>query len=58
MVPIIQSCTKLPRCEFGAQTQYSEDTDRAIVNGAHRDQDLQSHLHKYIEHFVLCRGCR
>jgi translation initiation factor 5 len=50
--------TKFFGCELGSQTTYSADTDRAIVNGAHRDQDLQSHLSRYIENFVLCKNCR
>ena len=47
--------TKFFGCELGAQTTF---TDRAIVNGAHRDADLQQHLCKYIDIFVLCRNCR
>jgi len=47
--------TKFFGTELGAQTTY---TDRAIVNGAHRDADLQNHLCRYIEHFVLCRNCK
>ena len=31
---------------------------RAVVNGAHRDGDLQTHMHRYIENFVLCKNCR
>jgi hypothetical protein len=50
--------TKFFGCELGSQTTFSADTDRAIVNGAHRDQDLQSHLSRYIEYFVLCKNCR
>lgn len=50
--------TKFFGCELGSQTTYSADTDRAIVNGAHRDQDLQNHLSRYIENFVLCKNCR
>lgn len=53
-----QEVTKFFGCELGAQTTYATDTDRAIVNGAHRDADLQDHLRKYIEHFVLCKNCR
>lgn len=49
--------TKFFGCELGAQTSYGTD-DRAIVNGAHRDFDLQGHLAKYIENFVLCKNCR
>lgn len=48
--------TKFFGCELGAQTTYA--TDRAIVNGSHRDTDLQQGLHKYIENFVLCKKCR
>lgn len=50
--------TKFFGCELGSQTTYAADTDRAIVNGAHRDQDLQNHLSRYIEYFVLCKNCR
>jgi translation initiation factor 5 len=45
-------------CELGSQTTYAADTDRAIVNGAHTDRDLQNHLSRYIENFVLCKSCR
>jgi translation initiation factor 5 len=45
-------------CELGAQTTYNEDTDRAIVNGAHTDDTLQKLIHRYIEAFVLCPNCR
>lgn len=38
--------TKFFGCELGAQTTYSADTDRAVVNGSHRDVDLQNHLSK------------
>ena len=44
-------------CELGAQTTYSEDTDRAIVNGAHTDDTLQNLIHRYVELFVLCPQC-
>lgn len=45
-------------CELGAQTSFSEKDDRAVVNGQHADQALQSMIHKYIEVFVLCPNCR
>jgi len=45
-------------CEIGAQTKYIEEDDKAIVNGAHTDQVLQSSIHKYIEAFVLCPNCK
>lgn len=44
-------------CELGAQTTYSAETDRAIVNGAHTDATLQSLIHRYIEKFVICPQC-
>jgi translation initiation factor 5 len=50
--------TKFFGCEIGSQTSYSADTERAIVNGAHNAPDLQNHLSKYIENFVLCKNCR
>ena len=43
--------------ELGAQTTYNADTDRAVVNGAHNDQVLQSAIKKYIDVFVLCPQC-
>lgn len=45
-------------CELGAQTAYSEETDRAVVNGAHTDSVLQEKIHSYVENFVLCPNCR
>jgi translation initiation factor 5 len=44
-------------CELGAQTTYSAETDRAVVNGAHTDATLQTLIHRYIEVFVLCPQC-
>lgn len=44
-------------CELGAQTTYSELTDRAVVNGAHTDVVLQNMIKRYIDEFVLCPGC-
>ena len=44
--------------ELGAQTRYNAETDRAIVNGAHKDGVLQELVHRYIEKFVLCPNCR
>jgi len=44
-------------CELGAQTTYNEADDRAVVNGAHMDQELQGCVHKYVEKFVLCPEC-
>ncbi len=50
--------TKFFGCELGAQTIYSEDIDRAVVNGAHNDNDLQNKIKIYIEKFVLCPTCK
>ena len=50
--------TKFFGTELGAQTTWSPDTERAIVNGAHTTADLQTNLFKYIEAFVLCPECR
>jgi translation initiation factor 5 len=44
-------------CEMGAQTTYNEADDRAVVNGAHMDPELQQCVHKYVEKFVLCPEC-
>jgi len=44
-------------CELGAQTTYSAETDRAVVNGAHTDIVLQNLMKRYIDKFVLCPGC-
>lgn len=51
-----QEITKFFGCELGAQTSYGEN-DRAIVNGSHRETDLQNFLSRYIEFFVLCKNC-
>lgn len=50
--------TKFFGCELGAQTTWTEETERAIVNGAHTTQLLQDKLGIYIEKFVLCPSCR
>ncbi|KAJ8600719.1 hypothetical protein CTAYLR_003931 [Chrysophaeum taylorii] len=50
--------TKFFGCELGAQTTWTEETERAIVNGAHTTQVLQDKLSIYIEKFVLCPSCR
>jgi translation initiation factor 5 len=44
-------------CEMGAQTTFNEEDDRAVVNGAHSDMEMQQCVHKYIEKFVLCPNC-
>ena len=43
--------------ELGAQSRYSAETDRAIVNGAHTDGTLQDLIKRYIDKFVLCPNC-
>ena len=50
--------TKFFGTELGAQTTWTPETERSIVNGSHTTQDLQTNLFKYIEKFVLCPGCR
>lgn len=44
-------------CEMGAQTTWNEADDRAVVNGAHTDQELQHCVYKYVDKFVLCPSC-
>lgn len=43
--------------ELGAQSRYSAETDRAIINGAHTDATLQDLIKRYIDKFVLCPNC-
>jgi translation initiation factor 5 len=43
--------------ELGAQTIWSEESERAVVNGAHTDMVLQEKIRVYIEKFVLCPTC-
>mmetsp|Transcript_18442 Transcript_18442/g.63497 ORF Transcript_18442/g.63497 Transcript_18442/m.63497 type:complete len:299 (+) Transcript_18442:188-1084(+) len=50
--------TKFFGCELGAQTTWTEDTERAVVNGAHTEQALQDKLKVYIDKFVLCPSCK
>merc|ERR1711924_411704 len=50
--------TKFFGCELGAQTTYNDDTEQAIVNGAHETRVLQDKLSVYIEKFVLCPACK
>ena len=50
--------TKFFGCELGAQTTWTEETERAIVNGAHATNVLQEKLSVYIEKFVLCPACK
>ena len=50
--------TKFFGTELGAQTTYSAELDRAVVNGAHQTSDLQALICIYVEKFVLCKQCR
>ncbi|GAB5030833.1 translation initiation factor 5 [Nannochloropsis oceanica] len=49
--------TKFFGTELGAQTTYREETERAVVNGAHSAPALQALLCRYIQGFVLCPSC-
>lgn len=49
--------TKFFGVELGAQSKYTESTERAVVNGAHNSADLQVLLRKFIEIFILCPNC-
>lgn len=44
--------------ELGAQTQFSEDKDRYLVNGQHDSATLQDSLDGFINRFVLCEACK
>lgn len=48
---------KFMGCELGAQTIWLPDQERAIVNGAHKDDVLQDLVHLYVDKFVLCPTC-
>lgn len=50
--------TKFFGLELGAQSKWSEAAERAIVNGAHTQQDLATLLDKFVTLFVLCPTCR
>jgi len=45
-------------CELGAQTKWVEEEEKALVNGAHSDNDLQQMVFRYCQAFVLCPNCR
>merc|ERR1712048_1543072 len=47
--------------ELGVKTSYTNkesEGERAIVNGHHDTQVFQSLVDKFIEKYVLCRGCQ
>ena len=46
--------TKFFGVELGAQSKYVVETERAVVNGAHNQQDMQKSLEKFIDIFILC----
>merc|ERR1712066_458058 len=46
--------------DLGVKTSYTNkesEGERAIVNGHHETAALQSLIDKFIEKYVLCRGC-
>ena len=49
--------TKFFGLELGAQSKWTEETDRAVVNGAHPKDEMQSLVDKYCDLFVLCPTC-
>jgi len=49
--------TKFFGCELGATSKYENKEEKAIVNGAHEQAELQKLIDKFIEKFVLCPGC-
>lgn len=49
--------TKFFGIELGAQSKFDKKTERAVVNGAHNQSDLEILLNKFIDIFVLCPGC-
>merc|ERR1712048_426082 len=47
--------------ELGVKTSYTNkesEGERAIVNGHHDTQVFQSLVDKFIDKYVLCRGCQ
>lgn len=49
--------TKFFGIELGAQSKFDKKTERAIVNGAHTNKDMQELLGKFINLFILCPTC-
>jgi len=49
--------TKFFGCELGALSKYENKEEKAIVNGAHEQSELQKLIDKFIEKFVLCPEC-
>lgn len=50
--------TKFCGHELGAQSKFDPSEGKAIVNGAHTQQDLQVLIDKFIDKFVLCENCK
>eukprot|EP01066_Platyproteum_vivax_P000769 Platyproteum_vivax@DN10852_c0_g1_i1.p1 len=44
--------------ELGAQSNFSEKEQRAIVNGSHDQKVLQDLVDRFVEKFVLCMECK
>ncbi|XP_026192593.1 eukaryotic translation initiation factor 5 [Cyclospora cayetanensis] len=49
--------TKFFGCELGAMVKFEENEEKALINGAHTEQDLVAILDKFIQMYVLCEGC-
>lgn len=43
---------------LGTQSKYSQDIERAVVNGQHDQPDLEKILDKFVEQFILCPTCK
>ena len=50
--------TKFFGIELGAQSKYSVDTERCVVNGSHMAPDLAKILDRFIQQFILCPKCK
>jgi translation initiation factor 5 len=50
--------TKFFGIDLGATSKYNADIERAVVNGAHTQPDMQELLKKYIDNFILCPTCQ
>ena len=49
--------TKYFGVELGAQSRFETDADKATVNGAHTQPDLQKLIGTFCDKFVLCPKC-
>lgn len=50
--------TKFFGTELGAQSRWEPEVNKATVNGAHPQPDLQKLLNVFIDKFVLCPSCK